>query len=872
MSHGIIFVSFRIELCLCKYGGQMKKFNLLPFLVAFPFILFAQSGQLNFNDYRTFINSHKDMESSELIEMYPTALFKKNSGVNFENSLYADSVKLKYGLTDYEISLLQDHGFVVTERLRDDSFGKQFSEIYHNDLPVFISTDAILHPFHVSYDKLLKEVEVKVLIPKLKTLLSMMHEDLVNLHNKYSAISGMEKSLADVDVYLTVPLKLLKLPVSPYYSDNTEKINNLLEEINNYQPVKEFLFSTYTKRVIDFSQFKPRAHYTDEIFPELSDYFKAMMWLGRIELYLIAPQEENPVNQEDIQRQTVDAVLLKEILDDAQIQELYYQIENIIKSFVGDQDNVTLANLIGILNDVNIASADELLDEQKFQEFQNDLAEKSFADQKILSYILFKDPTNPDSIKPASAFLLFGQRFVIDSYITGNVVFDKIKYQDKNVLRMLPVALDMLFPLGNNAALQLLQGELDKYHYATNLAGLRYLIDSFDSTFWYGSVYSAWLNAIRTLNPPEDRTGLPGFMQTAAWWQEKMNTQLAAWSQLRHDNLLYAKPSYSGSVICSFPYGYVEPVPEFFQNIGSLAELLREKIDGIEFEDKAAMVEYLTFFKSVSDTLESIAIKELEHTPFTNGEISFLKRLIYNNPDHICGAPEYLGWYPKLFYNADLDNGFYKRDFVIADYHTAPTDEMGNMVGWVKHAGTGPVDLAFVVAPLPDGKTVTFTGPVMSFREITTNSFFRITDEDWEQTYLAESTRPAWVNIYLANSEGKSRGEGPQLLTGLNDGNNKPIIPDRFITAKNYPNPFNPSTKIMFTIPQNLETANTTLVIYDLNGREIKKLVNGKLQPGTYIIEWDGTNEKGEHVSSGVYFYKLKGGAQQFVGKMNLIR
>ena len=62
-----------------------------------------------------------------------------------------------------------------------------------------------------------------------------------------------------------------------------------------------------------------------------------------------------------------------------------------------------------------------------------------------------------------------------------------------------------------------------------------------------------WLNSIRKLNPPKDRSALPQFMQTAAFWQEKLNTQLSSWAQLRHDNLLYAKQSYTGGVpICPF--------------------------------------------------------------------------------------------------------------------------------------------------------------------------------------------------------------------------------------------------------------------------------------------------------------------------------
>ncbi len=852
----------------------MKSIKLIIAALAASSVLSAQTNNLNLDAYKTFLEAHRNMETSDLMEMYPIALFEKNAAIDFENSLYADSVKLKYELTDYETSLIEKHGFVVTERINKDNFGKMFSDIYHKDLPVFISTDAILYPFHVSYDKLLKEIELKVIIPNLETLLTSLHGEMDYLNTKYSSITGMRKSLSDVDLYLTVSLELLKgTGVSPYYAENTQEVSGIISDIESYNVVNRLLFTDSTQRLIDFSQFKPRGHYTDELYPELARYFKTMMWLGRIEFYLNEPQALFKPSDEEIQRQVIDAVLLKEVLYRNKNYLLFNQIENIIKAFVGDQDNVTLDNLVEILDDIHVSGAPELLDEQKFQDFQTDLSQKSFADQKILSHILFANPMEPDSIKPASAFLLFGQRFLIDSYITGSVVFDKIKYKNSSIMRMLPDALDMLFPLGNNAALQLLKEELDEYHYSTNLAGLRYLVDSFDSTYWNGSVYSAWLNSLRALNPPDDRKNLPEFMQTAAWWQEKLNTQLAGWSQLRHDNLLYSKQSYSGAVICSFPFSYVEPIPQFFTTIGKAAALLSEKIKNIEFDGKYGMISYLNFFKTTTDTLAAIATKELEGIPFDENEVSFLKRLIFNNPDQICGAPAYLGWYPNLFYITGFeDDPFFDSDFIVADYHTAPTDENGNMVGWVKHAGTGLVNLAVVVAKLPDGNSVTFTGPVLSFHEITTTNFLRITDEEWEETYLAQSTRPAWVNIYLADIEGKSRGNGPQLLTGLNENNNTEKIPNSFLTAKNFPNPFNPATTIMFTIPKDLDYQKAELVVYDVNGKTVKILLEGNLRAGTYLTRWNGTNEKGELVSSGIYFYELRSGSRKFVGKMNLIK
>jgi photosystem II stability/assembly factor-like uncharacterized protein len=92
-------------------------------------------------------------------------------------------------------------------------------------------------------------------------------------------------------------------------------------------------------------------------------------------------------------------------------------------------------------------------------------------------------------------------------------------------------------------------------------------------------------------------------------------------------------------------------------------------------------------------------------------------------------------------------------------------------------------------------------------------------------------------------------------------------IPYQFSLSQNYPNPFNPVTKIKFSIPLSRGVSEgrgvlVKLLIYDILGREIATLVNEQLQPGTYEVEWDGSN-----YPSGVYFYQLSINNEQLVTK-----
>lgn len=79
-------------------------------------------------------------------------------------------------------------------------------------------------------------------------------------------------------------------------------------------------------------------------------------------------------------------------------------------------------------------------------------------------------------------------------------------------------------------------------------------------------------------------------------------------------------------------------------------------------------------------------------------------------------------------------------------------------------------------------------------------------------------------------------------------------IPKKFTLYQNYPNPFNPVTKIKFDVASvgNGRDRSVQLIVYDILGREITTLVNEPLKPGTYEVEWDGSN-----YPSGIYFYKL---------------
>ena len=97
----------------------------------------------------------------------------------------------------------------------------------------------------------------------------------------------------------------------------------------------------------------------------------------------------------------------------------------------------------------------------------------------------------------------------------------------------------------------------------------------------------------------------------------------------------------------------------------------------------------------------------------------------------------------------------------------------------------------------------------------------------------------------------------------------KAFLPSTFALHQNYPNPFNPVTTIQYDVPDN---GPVTIIIYDLTGRKIKTLVNQISTPGRYSIIWNGTNDFGKSISSGMYFYRMEAPGFKSVKKLMLLK
>jgi parallel beta-helix repeat protein len=94
-------------------------------------------------------------------------------------------------------------------------------------------------------------------------------------------------------------------------------------------------------------------------------------------------------------------------------------------------------------------------------------------------------------------------------------------------------------------------------------------------------------------------------------------------------------------------------------------------------------------------------------------------------------------------------------------------------------------------------------------------------------------------------------------------------VPLAFQVDQNFPNPFNPSTKIRFTLPRD---GHTTVRIFDLSGRLVKTLLAEDLPAAVHEVTWNGRNGSGHTVAAGVYFYRVQSGSDVHTGRMALVK
>jgi hypothetical protein len=123
--------------------------------------------------------------------------------------------------------------------------------------------------------------------------------------------------------------------------------------------------------------------------------------------------------------------------------------------------------------------------------------------------------------------------------------------------------------------------------------------------------------------------------------------------------------------------------------------------------------------------------------------------------------------------------------------------------------------------------------------------------------------------IWIGNRSHESAQKLSSASSMADSASTASLLPKRFALHPNYPNPFNPATTIKYDLPK---TTRVTLRIFDIMGRQVKTLIDEEKDAGYHYLIWEGKDDKGRPVTSGIYFYRLETSSFTFVQKLMLLR
>jgi hypothetical protein len=619
-------------------------------------------------------------------------------------------------------------GFVINAALEMPSFPVGYSYIYSQHLPVFISADMVLEAVHRSYDDILVVLERELLVPRLRNLLGDMTQRLDD-----GVLDDDPELAADVRFFLGVGRALLGAADADAFGPEVKGLVNAARDAAGEQTVSLF----GVQRSVDFSQFRPRGHYAGD--EALERYFRAMMWFGRTNLRLI---ETLPDGSQVFRRRQLEVAYgLRELMSPEALDG-WRAIDRAIGAFVGEHDDMTLLELEALSADLGVAGRAGLaaLDDGTIA---SAIVAGSYGEQRIASQVMRRVP-GPETLPLDASFALFGQRYTVDSHVFSSVVYDRAP-------RVVPDPLDVAFgALENDQAVSLLSSELQQYSYAPQLARVRTLVDAHPAEYWEGSLYTSWLGALRALSPSAaafEGGGLPSVARTELWGRRILNTQLASWSQLRHNTVLYVKQSYTSNVACDFPDAYVDPYPQFFYGVAALAERGQAIVTEIGWSSGSGerVDQYFAELGRIATILGDMATHELTGAPFTADQLAFVNQAI--NVSFGCDGAllGHEGWYRNMYFDPSRA---VELDPTITDVHT---DIGGDLPiarePSVLHVGVGlPRAIVLTVDSCTGPRA--YAGYVSAFHQDLASGLVRYTDDEWKARLA--STAPAPDPAFMA--------------------------------------------------------------------------------------------------------------------------
>ncbi|MDG6256866.1 MAG: DUF3160 domain-containing protein [Methanomicrobiaceae archaeon] len=669
-------------------------------------------------------------------------------------------------------SLLAQHGFVVIANPfnpQEEDIIRPYTIVQERQLPVFITSDSLLHLYHIQFDETLRRIEEREFYDAIWQVSDHLLQESLAV---YAGAEGDAKEAARRNAaFCAVGLSLLtpqpdqiipeedawayeathfsreeadryRVSVPAAVRGEVEAELALIEAHGGFAPSPLLHYDE------DYSQYIPRGHYTRS--EKLKNYFRAMMWYGRMTFLLKGGTPDALVSAEDARIQTAGATQITAAMAaDPATQALWDRVYTVTAFYVGFSDDLGVYEYLEAMNRVFGGTFDPAaVREDEVAALKAELA--AYRSPQIYGgtgNCQIPPPYSPEQadrcLESTRGFRLMGQRFIPDSYLfsrlvgpyTGAYSGTGQPFTLVGSTRGFPMGLDVMALLGSERARAILDetGNDDYALYDARYAELEAEFANFTVADWNRNLYWSWLYSLKPLLA-DVGPGYPAFMQGEAWQDKQLNCALASWTELRHDTILYSKQSYTMEATAMPPeeqqqpvVGYVEPVPEFYHRLLALTRMTSAGLEEMEVLDEASKAR-LNRLEAVLKRLEEISVRELENERLAEDDYAFIR----NFGDELEGVI------------ADVDDQA-KKTTIVADVHTDANSRM------VLEEGVGYVDMIIVAYPLPDGRILCGAGPVMTYHEFTHPMAERLNDEQWRAMLETDPpARPGWTASFAA--------------------------------------------------------------------------------------------------------------------------
>lgn len=638
----------------------------------------------------------------------------------------------KFGnFTDKQKEMLLKNGFVITKpkNLEDNEYMEepwnyefdQIHQIYEDNeyqyIASFVTTDSVTHIFHIFYDGFLRNLEKDELYPKSIELNKNLLAENISLYDDLQNERLKEIQNRNI-AFIATGLKLL----GEEPENLPEEAKKIYEEEIKKASSEGIVSSVISRRDVDFSQLKPRGHYTRS--EELKKYFSGTMYFGQVGLFI----ENDGKPDEDSILQGL--LLTHSIYKNPEILKTWEDLVEPIDFLVESADDLSIREYARTLYGVYGKDFDinKLDDEKNLSSTYKVLSE--YPDPQVAGFM-------------GKSFRFMPQRAVMDSVLMQNVV--DIARDDKPSDRPIYSGLDLMTAFGNEKAWEIQKEDpynshWDKYKERTdeNISTVKKM----DDLDWQKNMYRGWLWMLKSYDQKFGE-GYPMFMRNDAWERKDLVSALGSFAELKHDTVLYGKAvmaEMGGGGDFEIPKSYVEPNVELYEKLNWLLEFTK-----VNLKDRQMLSEKyeekINKFQAMVVKFRDFSIKELQNEPLTGEEISYLL--------YIGGEMESLmvdfvessdenqisNWY-------EIQNATDRRMPVVVDLMRVVENSVGLPKDEIFSIGTGKPMEIFVIYP-HEGKLYMGRGATFSYYEFLNKE--RLTDEDWQKMVYDEATDfPTW--------------------------------------------------------------------------------------------------------------------------------